>query len=224
MEGEGDEAKGKVSNRETLTGLQGPGKPGSAGPIVCPAADDCWLATSKGWLYHLTEDPAEPERTDGYPLDSDSNFAGVITFRPADEGIPQLPSIEPQADDSLANQIGETSATTAVQAPAKRTTKALVTDVSSHIVHRYTLELSFKLTVKARVQLLANRKTRRVAETAKKTLKAGKHMLALKLNPHSWPNKLDLKATPLEALPTEEVKGVTGRTVAPPVSSNNVET
>ncbi len=87
-----------------------------------------------------------------------------------------------------------------------------------------TLELSFRLTVKARVQLVASRKSRRVAETARETLKAGKHMLTLRLNPRSWPNKLDLKATPLEALPTVEVKGVTGNTVAPPVSSNSVGT
>jgi len=226
-EGEGSEAKATVSQRETLgekAGPEGPGKPGSAGPIACPAANDCWLATSKGWLYHLTEDAGNPDSTDGYPLDTDPNFAGVITFRPEDEGTPQLPSIEPPADDSLANQLESALPTTAVQAPTARTAKALVTDVSSHIVHRYTLELSFKLTVKAHVQLVASRKSRKVAETARETLKAGKHMLTLRLNPRSWPNKLDLKATPLEPLPTVEVKGVTGHTVAPPVASNSAET
>ena len=90
-------------------------------------------------------------------------------------------------------------------------------------MHRYTLELTFKLTVKARVQLLASRKRLRVAQTPMKTLKAGKHTLMLRLDPRRWPNALDLKATPLEPLPTVESKAPSG-TVAPPVGGNNVET
>ncbi len=91
-------------------------------------------------------------------------------------------------------------------------------------MHRYTLELSFELTVKARVQLLASLKRHRVAQTAQQILKAGKHILMLRLNPHSWPNKLNLKATPLEALPTVESKGCERPAVPPPVSANSVST
>jgi hypothetical protein len=211
--------------REKLGEAQGVGKLGAAGPIACPAANDCWLATSKGWLFHLTEDPAEPERTYGYPVDTDPNFAELITFRPPDEGVPQLPSIEPPPDDSLANQAEPPPPPKpTVQAPTELTRKPLVTDVSSHVVHRYTLELSFELTVKARVQLLASRKRRRVAQTALRTLKAGRHTLMLRLNPRSWPNKLNLKATPLEALPTVESQGASGQAVPPPVSANSVST
>ena len=223
-EGVGKQGKGKVSVEEVPLGeAQKLGPRGSAGPIACPAVNDCWLATSTGWLFHLTEDSENTERTDGYPEDTDPNFAGVIAFRPPDESVLQVPSIEPPPEESTALESNVPSETTP-KAASTRTTKALVTDVSSHIVHRYTLELSFRLTVKARVQLVASRKSRRVAETAKKTLKAGKHMLTLRLNPRSWPNKLNLKATPLEALPTVEVKGVTGNTVALPVSSNSVGT
>jgi hypothetical protein len=222
--GAGKEGKGRISVEEVPLGEgQKLGPRGNAGPIACPAVNDCWLATSEGWLFHLTEDGENTERTDGYPEDIDPNFAGGITFRPKDESVLQEPSIEPPAEESSAGEPNLPSET-APKAASTRTTKALVTDVSSHIVHRYTLELSFKLTVKARVQLLASRKSRRVAETPKKTLKAGKHMLTLRLNPRSWPNKINLKATPLEALPTVEVKGVTGNTVAPPVSSNSVGT
>jgi hypothetical protein len=225
-EGRGSEGEGSISRQETL-GVRlgegpGPGKLGSAGPIACPAVNDCWMATNQGWLFHLTEDPANPLRTDGYPVDTDPNFAGVITFRPPDPGVVQLPSLEPPADTSLANQAPPLPTTT-VQSPPARTSKALVTDVRSRVLHRSMLQLSFKLTVRARVQLVASRKSRRVAQTPRRTLKAGKHTLLLRLNPRAWPNKLDLKATPLEALPTVEAKGTTG-TVAPPVGSNNVST
>ncbi len=217
-------AAGAVT-REKLGEAQEVGKLGSAGPIACPAANDCWLATSRGWLFHLTEDPEHPELTDGYPVDTDPSFAGLITFRPPDEGVPELPSIESPPDDSLANQAELVPPPPPTPpAPPVLTREPLVTDVSSHVVHRYTLELSFKLAVKARVQLLASLAHRRVAQTALRTLKAGRHTLMLRLNPRSWPNKLNLKAIPLEALPTVESKGSSGQSVPPPVSSNTVST
>jgi hypothetical protein len=222
------ESIGKLEGQQVLGTAQEAGAAGTAGPIACPAANDCWLATSKGFLFHLTEDPAEPDRTEVNGrvegVDTDSNFAGVITFRPPDEAVPGLPSIEPPPEESTSLE-SKLPPLTKVQTPATRTSKALVTDVHSHVVHRDMLELSFKLTVKARVQLLASRKGRRVAQTARRTLKAGKHTLMLRLNPHHWPNALNLKATPLEALPTVESKAPSsGQTVAPPVGANTVGT
>jgi hypothetical protein len=223
-EGVGQDGTGRISVEEVPLGeAQKLGPRGDAGPIACPAANDCWLATSKGWLFHLTDDSQNSERTDGYAEDTDPNFTGVITYRPPDESVLQVPSIEAPAEESTAVE-SKLPSQTAPQAVTSRTTRALVTDLSSHIVHRYTLELSFKLTVKARVQLLASRKSRRVAQTAAKTMKAGRHLLELRLDPRRWPNKLNLKATPLEPLPTVEVKGVSGHTVAPPVGSNSAET
>lgn len=219
-------AAGAITATEKLGEAQGVGRLGTAGPIACPAANDCWLATSQGWLFHLTEDPADPEVTPGYTTDTDPDLAELITFRPADEGVPQLPPAEPPPDDSLANQAAPPPPPAKVQTPpAARTSKQLVTGLSSHVVHRYTLELSFDLTVKARVQLLANRKSRRVAQTPVKILKAGKHTLMLRLNPHRWPNKLDLKATPLEALPVvESPSAAPGQTLPPPRGENTVST
>jgi hypothetical protein len=219
-------ATGTISAREKLGAAQGVGQLGTSGPIACPAANDCWLATSKGWLFHLTEDPEHPGRAVGYPVDTDQNFAELITFRPADEGVPQLPGLEPPPEESL-NQEPQPPPIPKVQTPTMLTRKPLVTDVSSRVVRRYTLELSFRLTVKARVQLLASRRRRRVAQTPVKTLKAGKHTLMLRLNPHSWPNKLNLKAIPLEALPTVESKGGAGgggSAVPPPIGENTVGT
>jgi hypothetical protein len=214
-------AEGKLSAQDVLGSAQGVGTRGDAGPIACPAPHECWLATNQGWLFHYTDGHSLPQ-------DTDPDFAGVITYRPADEGVPQLPPNEPPPDDSLANQLAPpppTTPQTTVQAPTLAR-KPLVTDVHSHVVDRYTLELSFKLTVKAHVQLLARHGRRNVAQTTRKTLKAGRHTLSLRLDPHQWPNKLDLKATPLEALPTVQTSpsGSSGQTVAAPVSSNSVST
>ena len=213
-------AEGKLSAQEVLGEAQGVGARGNAGAIACPAPQECWLATSQGWLFHYTDGSTLPE-------DTDPNFAGVIAYRPPDEGVPQLPPNEPPPDDSLANQLPPPPPTVpapTVQAPTLAH-KPLVTDVHSHLVDRYTLELSFKLTVKAHVQLLARHGKRSVAQTGRETLRAGRHTLDLRLNPHLWPNKLDLKATPLEALPTVQTSpGGSGQNVAPPVSSNSVST
>jgi hypothetical protein len=217
-------AEGKITANELLGSEQGVGKRGSAGPIACPAPEECWLATEQGWLFHLTPNGRK------LPPDTDPYFGGVITFRPLDEGVVQLPPNEPPPDDSLANQQPPPPPPpkATVQAPPALTRKPLVTDLRSHVVHRYTLELSFKLTVKAHVQLLASHGRLRVAQTHGETLKAGRHTLMLRLNPHKWPNKLNLKATPLEALPTEPAKhGETtsgSGTVAPPVNENSVST
>jgi hypothetical protein len=213
--------EGKLSAQETLGTTQGVGSRGNAGAIACPAAHECWLATSQGWLFHYTDGNALPEDTDPY-------FAGVITYRPPDEGVPQLPPNEPPPDDSLANQLPPpppAAPQTTVQAPTLAR-KALVTDLHSHVVDHDMLELSFKLTVKAHVQLLARHGSRSVAQTRRETLKAGKHTLDLRLDPHQWPTKLDLKATPLEALPTVQTSpgGGSGQTTAPPLNSNSTST
>jgi hypothetical protein len=191
--------------KNVLGEAQHVGQLGGAGAIACPAPNDCWLATSKGWLFHLTEVPAdnnEPSVTAGYLEDKDANFAGVISYRPPDEGVPQLPPNEPPPDTSQANQLPvpltppEPTAETPVFSQ-----RALIVGLHSRIVHRYTLELTFKLIASAHVQLIARRHHRAVAQTARKTLNAGKRRLTLRLNPHRWPNEIDLKATPLKPLP-----------------------
>jgi hypothetical protein len=223
---------GTIAQRAVLGEAQHVGQLGEAGPIACPAPSDCWLATSRGWLFHLTEWPAErkePSRATGYEPDTDPNFAGVISFRPVDEGVPQLPPNEPPPDTSQANQLPvplkspEPTAETPVFSQ-----RALVVGLHSRIVHRYTLELTFKLVAAARVQLIARRRHRAVAQTARRTLKAGKRRLMLRLNPHRWPNELDLKAVPLKPLPPGPPisggGGGQGGTKPAPLSTNSVST
>lgn len=197
------------------------GNRGNAAVISCPAIDDCWLATDQGWLYHYTNGVQLPE-------DKDPNFASVITYRPPDEGIPQLIADVPPPEEAQASRQPQRPTTTPTAPPASYTTEQLVTDMHSRLIHLSTLELSFKLAAKAHVQLLADRHGKLVAQTTRKTLKAGHREVLLLLNPKRWPTKLDLRATPLKALPRIPVSGSTSgsnsTTVAPPVSANNVST
>jgi hypothetical protein len=220
-------ATGEISSKDVLGPPQGVGSRGTAGPITCPAQNDCWLATNQGWLFHLTEEAKEPERTNDYPVDTDPNFAGVITYRPPDPSVPRLPPIEPPVDDSLANQA---IAPPVIPEPINQlsgglTTMPAIEDIRSRLTHRDTLELTFKLTVKTRVQFLANRHGKVVARTRLETLAAGTRKLSMLLNPRHWPTKIDLKATPLQPLLVEKTPTSNNpNAVPPPAGSNTVGT
>ncbi len=69
-------AEGKVLESQMLPSdaeeAEGVGPKGAAEKLSCPATNDCWLATTQGWLFHLAP---ENERT--LPLDEDPNFDGA---------------------------------------------------------------------------------------------------------------------------------------------------
>jgi len=201
------------------------GKRGSAESITCPAPEDCWLGTDEGWLFHLTRSAAEPDATESYPEDEDPFFKGVIAFRPPDEGVPQLPSIEPPADTSGADQLPTPVVLPKLPTQAPATAQGpLIKGLRSKVVRGSTLELTFRLVVRARVQLVALRRDRRVAQTPRKTLAAGKRKLLLRLNPRRWPTRLDLKATPLAPLPSAPAGTGGGQAKPPPLGSNSFST
>jgi hypothetical protein len=86
-------------------------------------------------------------------------------------------------------------------------TVPLLSDLHTRLLHGTTLELSFRLSVKARVRLLAKRHSTVVASTAIRTLKAGNRSLLLQLNIHRWPTKLALQThalAPLRTVSTRE--------------------
>jgi hypothetical protein len=209
-------AEGKIIQRDDLGTAQGVGKLGSAGPIACPAPHDCWLATSEGWLFHLTDGTTWPE-------DTDPNFAGVITFRPTDPSVPQLPPDQPPIDDSLANQVlaAPPPPPPAVEVP--RINLPVTANLHEHLVGGDTLELTFKLLAKAHVQALASRGHTIIAKTHNEMLNVGKHTLKLQLNPRKWPNKIELKAKPLKPYTGPASSGGAG-SVPAPISSNSVGT
>jgi hypothetical protein len=89
----------------------------------------------------------------------------------------------------------------------------LLSHVHTRLLHGTTLELSFHLAARARVRLLAKRRSRVVASTSMRTFAAGNRKLLLLLNLRSWPTKLDLQTHALEALPTVSIRGAATTTV-----------
>jgi hypothetical protein len=163
--------------------------------LACPATDQCWMATQLGWLFHLGGD---------LPRDDEPAMHQLITFRPPDASTPVLPpDTLPDDDSGIAPPVFDEpppiQSTPSTVPPKKAKAKKLVTGLKRRIIKRTTLELTFTLTAKAHVQLVATRKKTVVARTKKTTLAKGKHKLRLKLSAKHWPTKLDLRATPYQA-------------------------
>jgi hypothetical protein len=195
-----------VAEHDELGPEQGVGPRGEAGPIACPAAHECWLATTEGWLFHLTDGAVLEPDTDPFF----DGGGGVITFRPQDGGqVETLPDAAPE-DDSLANQQPPTPvAPTQVKIGGRKPkpAKPLVSASHSRLeqrkvkahgreVTRQVLVLSFKLRARARVWLLAELHGKVVARSPKQVLEKGPQQLRLTLDPKRWPNKLKLEAHP----------------------------
>jgi hypothetical protein len=173
------------------------GPRGGTGPIACPAAHDCWVATSElGWLFHLSDGAPTPANTDPFFDGAD----GIVSYRPPDSGVPAIYPDAPPADDSLANQ---QPAPAPIEPPLQTPVavrhvkgKRLLTHVKSKLLHHTMLVVSFTLTAQAHVQLVGHRKHRVVARTRMESLKAGRHRLSLRLDPARWPTSVQFKATP----------------------------
>jgi hypothetical protein len=185
-----------VSERNSLGPEQGVGPRGGAGPIACPSAHECWLATTQGWLFHLTN--GTQLANDGDPFFDGAD--GVITYRPPDAGVAQIPSDEPPEDDSLANQQPPVPAASGSGAPgttgvSTAPKKALVSNMHTHLLKGDVLEITFTLSGRAHVQLLASRHGSVVARSRRETLRKGSHTVKVALNPRHWPTKLNLHAS-----------------------------
>jgi hypothetical protein len=198
-------ADGSISDIQALPTpaeeAEGIGPKGAAAKLACPAPRDCWMTTTSGWLYHLA-----PEGERSLPQDADPAFAGLITFRPSDDGLPQVAPDAPPADDS--GLLGEVPSLSTALAEASlppvesRVAVPLLSRLRSKLVRGTTLQVSFHLAVKARVRLLAKRRKRVVAATPTRALAAGNRSLLLRLDRRRWPTKLDLQTHALEKLPT----------------------
>ena len=201
-------ADGSVSDRLELPEAGSPtGAKGAAKRLVCPALHECWMVTSQGWLFHLS---VPDEATGGAPDRAFAEEAGEVplSFRPQDEGTPQAVSDAPPEDTSGSGSEPPTETEVVkVEGPKFATIVVpLISGVRSHLVHGTTLQLSFRLSVKASVQLVAKRRGAVVAKTPNRTFRSGKHSLLLRLNPHRWPTKLDLKTHALEKLRTTNTR------------------
>jgi hypothetical protein len=163
------------------------GPKGQAGPVACPGAEQCWMATVRGWLFHLGPDPA--------PNADPALRPAPITFRPPDHSLPVVPPTSPPEDDSGANQPRgseqEEIPSEFDQLPRRR--PPIVANVQQRLIHGTILELSFTLRKKALVRLVAKRTGHVIAKTRRYTMAKGRHSLRLRLDPKRWPTKLDLQ-------------------------------
>jgi hypothetical protein len=162
----------------------GPAK-GTAVKVAFSSPNDGWLVTSAGWVFHYTDGTQ-------LPRDTDPAFRGPITYRP-NEAAEQFVPDTPPADDS---ELFKPPPIEVQQQPSPAKTKRLpplLRRIRTKL-HGKTLEVRFVLTRKAKVALIARRKRRVVARTKTRTMKAGRHVLRLHLDPKRWPQRLKLSA------------------------------
>lgn len=185
---------------------------GESGPIACPAQNDCWMATTEGWLFHLSNGSAPAPNTD--PL-----FDGedpLITYRPIDASVEAVYPDGFAEEDALKNQQPAAEApkapetTPSTQVAQKKKAKPLVKNVKSKFLHGRTLVITFTLTARAHVQLIARKHKQVVAKTRNESLRPGSHKLSLTLNPARWPTKLSFQAKPIGSSGSSESSGSAG--------------
>jgi hypothetical protein len=156
---------------------------GSAARIACPAPEECWMVTWAGWLFHYGDGGQLPE-------DTEPAFQGTIEFRP-NEAAEQFIPDKPPVDDSQLFAPPELEQNPLAEPPkAKvRNLPPLLRKVRSRL-RGLTLTVSFTVTRKAKVALLAKRGSRTVARTPRRTLAPGRHQLVLKLSRERYPTRL----------------------------------
>jgi hypothetical protein len=200
--GGGSEAEAEV-RRVTADGSLGPilhlpgpaeelNPKGPAEDIVCPATNQCWMVTSKGWLFHLGGPPAEGVNTD-------PAMHRLITSRPQDPSSRTLPEAELPPDDSGEVETHKSLGEEKLEPfPEERPAKSCDYDVKQKLIGKQVLQLSFKLRVRCHVQLKAKYRKKVVAKTPLLTLGKGPHKLQLKLDPKRWPTGVDFQVHPVE--------------------------
>ena len=162
---------------------------GSARLVAATGPEEAWLATSAGWLFHYSNGTVLPE-------DTDSNWASTITQRP-NESVAQFVSDTPPPDNSqlFAPPPVAVEQKTAAE-PTPEIIPALLKDI--RVSRRgLTVTVRFELTRLADVQLVAKRRGKAIARTAKERLKAGRHALELSFSAKRWPTGLSFKTKEL---------------------------
>ncbi len=156
---------------------------GSAAKIACTGPNDCWMATSAGWLFHYT---------DGIPQPRDTNpaYANTITFRP-NEAAEQFVPDRPPVDDSQLFAPPPLELDPTADPPSRRVRRLppLIKKIKTRL-RGLTLVVSFTVTRRARVALIAKKGRRTVARTRPRVLRPGRHSLSLRLSRRRYPTRL----------------------------------
>ncbi len=161
---------------------------GSAARIACPAPNDCWMVTRAGWLFHYSDGSQ-------LPLDTEPAFQGTIDFRPNEAAEQFVPDALPVDDSELfaPPPIEDAKA----KEPKTRKLPPLLKQIRSKL-DGLTLTVSFTVTRRARVALLAKRSGKTVARTPQRTFGVGRHELALRLSRERYPTKLAFETKALK--------------------------
>ncbi len=160
---------------------------GSAARVACPAANECWLVTWAGWLFHYSDGTP-------LPLDTEPAFEGTIEFRP-NEAAEQFVPDRPPVDDSQLFAPPELEQDPTAEPPSARVKRLppLLRKVRSRL-RGLVLTVSFTVTRRAWVALLAKRDGRTVARTPSRVFVPGRHSLVLRLSRDRYPTKLAFEA------------------------------
>lgn len=169
---------------------EGVGPKGETTAIECAAAEQCWVGTKAGWLFHLGPD---------LPQDTEPAMHTLISIRPPDASLPSVPPVSLPEDNSgayLAPEIPlrpeEGGTRTGPRTPP------LYSKVTQHLIGGRIIELSFTLREKSKVKLVAKRRGHTVAATRRYTMAKGRQRIRLRLDPDRWPTKLDLQVHPVK--------------------------
>jgi len=198
------QANGSVSEEQLPSvseRAEGVAPQGATARLACPELNDCWLITTRGALFHLSEEGRQTLPADESPLAR----TPLITYRPPDQGLPQQPLAGVSAgEEGEAGGSGPRFSSLPAQAgKIVRVQASAFSHVRERVLRGDVLRVSFTLPVKARVRLLAELRRRVIASTRSSVLAAGRRSLRLALDPRRWPTKLQLDVRPLAPLPTE---------------------
>jgi len=170
----------------TLTRLPAAGSGrGSAARVACTAPEDCWMVTWAGWLFHFSDSAAAP-----LAVDTDPAFGSTIEFRP-NEAAEQFIPDKPPVDDSQLFAPPELERNPLAGPPKQKVRRlpALLRRVRSDL-DGLDLTVSFAVTRKATVALLAKKAGRTVARTKPRLFAPGRHELTLHLSRENYPTGL----------------------------------
>ncbi|HEX7291884.1 MAG TPA: hypothetical protein VF250_12230 [Conexibacter sp.] len=184
-----------ADGRTDLQALESDDAPakGAAWKIACPAADDCWMATARGYLYRLVDAAAMPS----YARDDDPAFAGTIAVRPNEAAAQAVPDAPPEDDSGL--QAPPVQLFLPLPAdfnlPVCRPLPSLVTHVAVTVAGGPRLVVRFRLRQSVKVALIAARGGRVVARTPLRRLRAGPRALTVRVSRAHWPTRLRFRVT-----------------------------
>lgn len=164
---------------------------GSAARVACPASNECWLVTWAGWLFHYSDGTP-------LPLDSDPAFQGTIEFRPNESAEQFIPDRLPVDDSQLFAPPPLPLVEEKPHGGKVKRLPPLLRRVKSQL-HGLRLTVTFTLTRRARVRLLAKRGGRTVAQTPARILAPGRRSLSLRLSRDRYPTKLAFKTKEVKA-------------------------